>query len=260
MTDVNMYTNRNHAGQKLCMLRFTFIECPRALDCSLFIMTYTTRFLSKIVKKSNIHGISYLLRKDSSRAEKWVSRKQVKPTKKYFSCRIFWAGSLLISASILFSLIFLSAKKFLSNETFVMNTYEVTVGNIPFPAVTICPDSLIFEKFYEYQQKSHSKNFSEDEWVMKYFEVIFRFYFAFSLAAYQALDLLYDQNFLPSNFSTKSLVKTLEKYSQDYSFINDNQILWNGAYGVPLSRILTKWGLCFNFNLLPFESLLNNET
>lgn len=81
-----------------------------------------------------------------------------------------------------------------------------------------------------------------------------------SFAAYQLLDLLYDQNFSPSNFSTEMLVKTLEKYSQDDSFDQDTLIFWNSERGVPFSRILTKWGLCFNFNMYSFNTLLKNET
>lgn len=81
-----------------------------------------------------------------------------------------------------------------------------------------------------------------------------------SLAAYQALDLLYDQNFLPKNFSTHSLVKTLEKYFQNGWLDNNNRFYWHGVAGVPFSRILTKWGLCYNFNLVPFEALLNEKT
>lgn len=94
----------------------------------------------------------------------------------------------------------------------------------------------------------------------KYFSISFIHEILYSLAAYQLLDLLYDQNFLLSKFSAQSIVKTLEKYSQDDAFYDDNAFYWNDALGVPLSRILTKWGLCFSFNMYTFESLLNNET
>lgn len=85
-------------------------------------------------------------------------------------------------------------------------------------------------------------------------------YCFFSLSAYQALDLLYDQNFLPLNFSTEKLVKTLEKFSQHNKFESNNYFFWNGVFGVPLSRILTRWGFCLNFNMYNFNSLLDNKT
>lgn len=70
--------------------------------------------------------------------------------------------TLLVSASILFSLIFFTAKRFASYETFVEQAEKpIAKENIPFPAVTICPDSLVFEKFMELG--NISSNFNDDE-------------------------------------------------------------------------------------------------
>lgn len=163
--------------------------------------------------------------------------------------------------AILGSLIFLTARKFLTKKTFHINLDKgISVGDVPFPAITICPDSLVFEKVFEYQNKLLTGNFTDDELVFELISTTDYSFFVSSLAAYQVLDLLYDQNYLPFNFSTQSLLKTLEKFSQEDSFFNDNSVYWDSNRGAPFSRILTKWGLCFNFNLHLFTSLLDNKT
>lgn len=92
---------------------------------------------------------------------------QIKEKKQqYFfrSCRLFWTFSLAISAAILFSLIFVTARKFLYYNIIVeQSSFEIPVGEVPFPAVTICPDSLVFEKIFEFEEKSQNGNFSSEE-------------------------------------------------------------------------------------------------
>lgn len=77
--------------------------------------------------------------------------------------------------------------------------------------------------------------------------------------AYQLFDLLYDQQFSGKNIATAAVnrvVTTLEKY-----FLNDEletvHVEFNKVRGNPFTKLLTKWGLCLNFNLEPMESLLH---
>lgn len=75
---------------------------------------------------------------------------------------MFWMCSLLVSAATLLSTLFLTARKFASFETFLERFDEpIATGEIPFPAITICPDSLVFENIFELGKKS--ANFTDDE-------------------------------------------------------------------------------------------------
>lgn len=58
----------------------------------------------------------------------------------------FWACSLLTSTAIFSVLIFQTSRKFLSDRTAVkIVSQEVAIGDVPFPALTICSDSWIYE-------------------------------------------------------------------------------------------------------------------
>lgn len=122
--------------------------------------------------KSFTHGVSYIFRKDSTRTEKWgVVNKQL--IDKNFNYRIFRACSLSIFTTILFSLISTTLIKLLGHAIFVKTLEnEISISEVPFPAVTICPDSLVFIKTCKYPKKSLSGNFTDDEWVSKYFRNI----------------------------------------------------------------------------------------
>lgn len=59
--------------------------------------------------------------------------------------RTFWGSALFASAAIFFLLIFKTTEKFMSNRTvFQMSDKEFPISKIPFPAVTICSESLIY--------------------------------------------------------------------------------------------------------------------
>lgn len=76
--------------------------------------------------------------------------------------RTFWSCLLLVSAAIFFFLIFQTAGKFLAKKTVVkIADKEMAIGDIPFPAVTICPDSLIYKAISGF--RNSSKDFTDDE-------------------------------------------------------------------------------------------------
>lgn len=123
--------------------------------------------LNILSEKSNIHGLSHLIKNESSRTEKWVlSRKTNLSVTRSLIYRIFWTCSLTVSSAILFLLICFTVTRFLSRETIVeQNHSKIPVGEVPFPAVTFCPDSLVFEMMSEFGNKSRNGNFSNDEWI-----------------------------------------------------------------------------------------------
>lgn len=86
------------------------------------------------------------------------------------------------------------------------------------------------------------------------------FKFNFSLGIAQAIDILYDQNFLKSkNISISAddvpwaLFDMLQLDWFDYNVHSS----WQGRYHVPYTDPLTKWGICFTFNMIPAENLIN---
>lgn len=65
------------------------------------------------------------------------------------------------------------------------------------------------------------------------------------------MDLLFDhdnvQHFI-RNLSTNRMIQFIKDMkSNDY--LKNQYGLWSGKYDVPLSSIITKYGLCYNFNL-----------
>lgn len=105
-----------------------------------------------------------LASKEVNKNRKVCSKTRNKLTIIFIVFRTFWGCSLLISAAILFPLIYFCGQKFLSRDVIVKQIYfKASIGDAPFPAVTICPDSLVFEKIFEFENKSLSGKFSDDE-------------------------------------------------------------------------------------------------
>lgn len=74
--------------------------------------------------------------------------------------------------------------------------------------------------------------------------------------------MLYGQNILKSrniSHSTNSVKKLLGKHTQLPWFYDNVFVHWLIHFKVPFSKIVTKWGLCMNFNMKPAEKLLRVE-
>lgn len=87
----------------------------------------------------------------------------------------------------------------------------------------------------------------------------FFWHLSFSLAF---LELLYEQDtieYINQSISSATLLKALKKNTQSDWFYK-NYMFWLEVRHVLFTWILTKWGVCFNFNMQPVEVLLNNET
>lgn len=70
--------------------------------------------------------------------------------------RVFWTCSLLASAAIFFLMIFQTTGKFLAKQTVVrIADKEIELGSVPFPAVTICPESFVFESILNFENISN---------------------------------------------------------------------------------------------------------
>lgn len=81
-----------------------------------------------------------------------------------------------------------------------------------------------------------------------------------SMTSHQLFDLLYDEHVTEStNFSypMKQVLPALRKYFSDDGFLSNTYSTFRNIQGVPFAMILTKWGLCLNFNLAPIETMLH---
>jgi hypothetical protein len=65
-----------------------------------------------------------------------------------------------------------------------------------------------------------------------------------------------------SSLKVFNVREQLEAVAQIYWFMTDGVVpMWLDKYTVPFSFILTRWGVCFNFNMVPWQELVNvNET
>jgi hypothetical protein len=69
--------------------------------------------------------------------------------------------------------------------------------------------------------------------------------------------------------SLQSELSNLHQSDQFFEFLNVTQqkifmaTMWGGwrfQWKVPVQTILTKWGFCFSFNLMPLDELLKMES
>lgn len=75
------------------------------------------------------------------------------------------------------------------------------------------------------------------------------------------MDLLLDRDYV-QQFNTKIPTNRIIQFLRDMDyedFFHNQTGLWSGSYDVPLSSIITKHGLCFNFNLEKATDLFNLE-
>ena len=78
----------------------------------------------------------------------------------------------------------------------------------------------------------------------------------FSLNILRMLDYVNDQK-TNSSYDTNAFVATLKKITQ-IEYFNSNVFgQWEERLSLPFSLILTEHGFCFNFNLMPADSLLH---
>lgn len=121
---------------------------------------------SKYLEVSSIHGLVYLSRKNSTKYAMWLFHWLFE----IFICDFctfcdfstFWICSLLLSATIFFLLIFKTTEKFLADQTIVrIADKSIAIADIPFPAITICSDSLIHRAVKNFENVT--KNISEEK-------------------------------------------------------------------------------------------------
>lgn len=177
-----------------------------------------------------------------------------------FIFRIFWIFSLCVSSLTFILLISKTTEKFLTNQIVIkLSKQQYSVGNIPFPAVSICPDVALPSNISEIIE-NFSENSDRQKWVHVCIHESTFNYLIFSLNVMHAIDLIYSQNILHSknvSISAEYFEDTLKNMTQYEWFGRSLTSSWRSRYSVSYSNITTKWGICFTSNLLPAEKLLN---
>jgi hypothetical protein len=88
-------------------------------------------------------------------------------------------------------------------------------------------------------------------------------YFRFSYS--DIITFVISENFMNQSLEQFTIIERLKTMTQIewFSKYADNGVIatWLNKYSVPFSLIMTKWGLCFNFNMISVEELLHvNDT
>lgn len=142
----------------------------------------------------------------------------------------------------LFLFLATSAKYFSNQVIFKLTDREYSVNQVPFPSITVCSSTIAYRKLINLTNFDNL-NFTDDD-----------------LAAFQILDLVHDKQLLKSlniSLSTDNFMENLRNLTL-WNWFNDTfEATWLQKFDVPVSEVITKWGICMNFNLYKSESLLN---
>lgn len=160
-------------------------------------------------------------------------------------CRVFWKVSLLLVSCMFAVLFYETVEKFFSGQSLIrLSKHQFRVSEIPFPAVTFCPDLLIVA-----HNISPSLELPE---MLGYPLPLGELYSPLGHAFFQ-------QFYEDFNFSAESLLPELRRRLQLKWFTNCVFIEWMGQYSITVRTVLTRHGYCFNFNMRPIETLLRSD-
>lgn len=149
----------------------------------------------------------------------------------------------MVVVSCMFALLcYEVVEKFFSDQKLIkMAKRQYKVNEIPFPAITFCPDMLIvghnISPSFELHEMLGFNGFEE-----------------------KLLDDIksdsYQQFYEDFNFSAEALVPELRRRAQLEWFTQCVRISWMNQYSITVNMLLTKHGFCFSFNMHPIETLL----
>jgi hypothetical protein len=109
------------------------------------------KIFNNYVETSTIHGLSYL----SERRKNWQKSNISRQDKDlefilFLLFRVFWISVIFFSIFLFVSLIYKTTSKFFLDQMVIkLSEKQHSVEDIPFPAVTLCPDVVIPSKFFK---------------------------------------------------------------------------------------------------------------
>lgn len=111
---------------------------------------YAHKYLREYCQKSNIHGVYYLT-EERCKAEKYIFVVHTVLFPHNNVSRVFWCFILLLSLSGCSFMIHKIWHKYKANPIVVsFGTEDQSIYEIPFPAVTICPESKCVQSKFNY--------------------------------------------------------------------------------------------------------------
>jgi hypothetical protein len=147
--------------------------------------------------------------------------------------------------------------KFLEEKIVLqLSSEEVPIKNIPFPAVTICPEVVLDKSFHGFDRKLYSPSDEKCEkhlraWRCDVFTI-----------CHSSDAFLHFIEFIQSQLNQSNQTELVFDYinsTLQTVWVKRIESSWRIYWEVPCQMILTKWGFCFSFNLLPLMELINME-
>lgn len=133
-------------------------------------------------------------------------------------------------------------EKFFSDQTLIrLSKRQFKVNEIPFPAITFCPDMLVLGHNISPAFELHE--LLGNQLVLKKFLITVH-------------DDGYQTFYKDFNLTAESLLPELRRRIQMEWFTNCVIMEWMDQYSVAVSLVLTRHGFCFSFNMRPIETLL----
>ncbi|XP_063915458.1 pickpocket protein 28-like [Zophobas morio] len=219
--DVNIETNRLKKKDSTKKNNFT---------------TQLKDYFTEYSENSGIHGIKYLGEQNRTISEK-----------------IWWFTALLAALYLCVTLIIRTYQKWESSPVIVsFATKETPIWQIPFPAVTICPETKSLPTAFNYTdmlyKKLQNRPVTEDEEL--------KFSYIASLCTYHP-ELTYNLN---DFVDAENMFEFLEKVSPKFLENISDCFYMGHAYNCSdiFTPIVTDEGLCYAFNLLNRENILSD--
>lgn len=144
-------------------------------------------------------------------------------------------------------LVYKTTSKFMSEKIIIeLSKHEHPIEEVPFPAFTICPEVFIAPDNFTFA-------LSDGKFVTNFSPLNELLWIYCSDGVLRFVDELQRR----LNYSGDDIIDRLNRtQQQDWLFwIVDGE--WPTGWSLPFQMILTQWGFCFSFNLMPLHELLD---
>lgn len=215
-------------------------------------------WFSSYSESSSIHCVKYLSIQ-RSKTERWLRRREwsvLRVKKNHF--RAFWMLLMGFTLGAFCVLMFKTTSKFHDDKIILdLSSHEVSVGEIPFPAVTVCPQILNARKHLNIDKSVF--NPSDHEWADSERNLHLKIHICqLKLMTIFSESFLKFYNFINQNRS-ESISTLLDRSRNTKHFMSMVAGYWKRNWSPKFQTILTKWGFCYSFNMLPLPDLIHLE-
>jgi Amiloride-sensitive sodium channel len=214
---------------------------------------------------SSIHGLRYTSGGSSRRSEKYwkLNFRDLKNIFEKSISRIFWTVALILSSFMFGLLMYETTEKFVSDQIVIkLSENRHSIAEVPFPAITFCSECVDTKKMLskEIHEKLKLMNLTIEKWDFHriFIELTLASKFSISFDYAKLENLLHDTNML-HHFNFQSVLDLLDLETQDHWYNRLFRLTWRSRIPAPNVVVLTKWGYCITFNMMPAAKLFNLE-